>query len=99
MLRDAQLLKRRPFFSFLNTSLSGSSWTTTLTGYLAGPSDALTTAQKVDDGATLDSGNVCRNQKEGFIYVWNQCAVPATVTIKASHPSSCLSRVIYTALH
>jgi hypothetical protein len=46
-----------------------------------GPSDALLTVGNLTNGQTFDTGNVCANQKTGYIFVSSNCTTSADVTI------------------
>lgn len=51
---------------------------------LAGPSDALLTAANLTAGQNFDSGNVCANSVSAFVYIKNDCILPARAVINVS---------------
>lgn len=50
----------------------------------AGPSDALLTAGNLTAGKNFDSGSVCANSVKAFVYVKNDCILPARAVINVS---------------
>ncbi|CAL8469869.1 g9411 [Coccomyxa elongata] len=46
-----------------------------------GPSDALLTAGNLTAGQNFDSGNVCANSVTAFVYIKNDCILPARAVI------------------
>lgn len=53
----------------------------------AGPSDARLHAGDLTAGQNFDGGNVCANNLVAFVYVQNNCILPARATIMVSPPS------------
>lgn len=53
---------------------------------VAGPSDALLTAGNLTAGQNFDSGNVCANSVTAFVYIKNDCILPARAVVNMSAP-------------